>query len=37
MAMIKQWSEGIVLGKYVFGYKQVVTGLSVHVMTTRDE
>jgi hypothetical protein len=29
--------EGILLGKYVSGYKSFVTGLSVHVMTTRDE
>jgi hypothetical protein len=37
MAMVKQWSEGILLGKYVLGYKPFVTGLSVHVMTTRDK
>jgi len=37
MAMVKQWSEGILLGKYVLGYKLFVTGLSVHDMTTRDE
>ena len=35
--MVKQWSEGMLLGKYVLGYKPSVTGLSVRVMTTRDE
>jgi len=35
--MVKEWSEGTLLGKYVFGYKPFVTGLLVHVMTTRDE
>ena len=37
MAKVKEWSEGILLGKYVLGYKPFVTGLSVQLMITRDE